>query len=183
MNNLCHLTHLKLNCISNISFHRSISLLSSVFGQLTYFSLKLKAYTSISGPFIVSGDTIEELCLCRLKSSSSYGLDLMIYAEEDLKDKIIFNSFVKSFSGRKSPSVIILEDLYHSSYRKEHEFIVYTLPYSGRLIRMSYVPKDSYLYVESSRFKKTDLIFMYLYLEVHQRQMLGNSYFHTYLSC
>ncbi len=42
---LCHLSRLSINCLDNISFHRAVALLSSVFSQLSRLSLKLDAYT------------------------------------------------------------------------------------------------------------------------------------------
>ncbi|CAF3765121.1 unnamed protein product [Adineta steineri] len=47
---LRYLSHLRINCMKSLSFHRIITLLSSVLGQLSHFSLKLKAFTSISDP-------------------------------------------------------------------------------------------------------------------------------------
>jgi hypothetical protein len=107
-----HLSCLRLNCLSNISFHRAIALLSSVFGQLKHWSLKLQAFTSLSDPLIILGDTIQQLCIDHLNPLSTYTLNLCIRAKDDAKDKIHFNSFVKApFTGRKHPPVIILEDL------------------------------------------------------------------------
>ncbi|CAF4377883.1 unnamed protein product, partial [Adineta steineri] len=44
-----------------LSFHRIITLLSSVLGQLSHFSLKLKGFTSISDPSTISDDIIQQL--------------------------------------------------------------------------------------------------------------------------
>jgi len=54
---LLYLSRLRIDCANNTSFHRAIALFSSVFGQLSHFSLKLKAYTSIFDPWIISCDT------------------------------------------------------------------------------------------------------------------------------
>jgi hypothetical protein len=54
---LLYLSRLRIDCANNTSFHRVIALFSSVFGQISHFSLKLKAYTSIFDPWIISCDT------------------------------------------------------------------------------------------------------------------------------
>jgi hypothetical protein len=77
--NLRYLSYLKLHCISNICFHRSMSLLSSVFGQLNHLSLQLELSSSIiSGPLGVSFDIIQQLCLDHLNSSSKHTLQILM---------------------------------------------------------------------------------------------------------
>ncbi|CAF4639896.1 unnamed protein product, partial [Rotaria sp. Silwood2] len=77
-----------------------------LFGQLTHLSLKLNAYTSISGALIISGDTIQQLCIDRLKPSAIYTLNLSVNVINESEEKIIFNSFVKaSFARRKRPKI------------------------------------------------------------------------------
>ncbi|CAF4486922.1 unnamed protein product, partial [Rotaria sp. Silwood2] len=73
---LPRLSRLSMNCMDKRSFHRAVALLSSVFIQLTHLSLKLFACTSISGPLFISGDTIQKLCIDRLKTSFTYTLNL-----------------------------------------------------------------------------------------------------------
>src|SRR5437762_2522121 len=90
-----HLSRLSINCLDNISFHRAVALLSSVFSQLSRLSLKLNAYTLVTGPLIISGDTIQQLCIDRLKPLTIYVLDLSLYVEDDLEEKVILNSFLK----------------------------------------------------------------------------------------
>ncbi|CAF5206340.1 unnamed protein product, partial [Rotaria magnacalcarata] len=41
-------------CSNNISFHRIIALLSSVFDQLSHLTLKFEVYTLTSGPLVIS---------------------------------------------------------------------------------------------------------------------------------
>ncbi|CAF1267735.1 unnamed protein product [Rotaria sordida] len=142
-NLLRRLSRLNLNCANNISFHQSIALLSSIFGQLTHLSLKLKTSMSLSDPFIISGDAIQQLCIDRLKPMSSYTLDLYFFANEELKEKILLKSFVQApFTRRKRPKVIIFknpeEDIYYNTYK----FNVYTLPYNGTELTTLFTPED-----------------------------------------
>ncbi|CAF1208543.1 unnamed protein product [Didymodactylos carnosus] len=109
---LLYLSRLSINCANNISFHRIIALLSSVFGQLTisHLSIKLEVFTLNSGPLIISGDIIQQLCIDRLKPSATYILNLLLYVQYDLEEKIIFNSFSKCpFTNRQQPRVFIQE--------------------------------------------------------------------------
>ncbi|CAF1637331.1 unnamed protein product [Rotaria magnacalcarata] len=64
---LRHLSRLRIYCLKSISFHRTIAFLSSGFGQLRHLSLKLQACTFISGPLIISGDIIQQLCIDRFQ--------------------------------------------------------------------------------------------------------------------
>ncbi|CAF1641169.1 unnamed protein product [Rotaria magnacalcarata] len=142
-NRLRYLSRLNLNCANSISFHRSIVLLLSIFGQLTHLSLKLRTSMSLSDPLIISGDTIQQLCIDRLKPFSSYALDLYFFAKEDLKEKSLLKSFVQApFTSRKRPRVIIRkdpdEDMYYNTYR----FNVYTLPYNGTELTKLLIPEN-----------------------------------------
>ncbi|CAF1554477.1 unnamed protein product, partial [Rotaria magnacalcarata] len=92
---LRHLSRLRIYCLNSISFHRTIALLSSVFGQLRHLSLKLQASTFISGSWIISGDTIQQVCIDRFQPTATYSLDLVLHVENDLEEKIIFNSLFK----------------------------------------------------------------------------------------
>lgn len=145
---LSHLSRLSLNCLNNISFHRTIAIFSCVFVQLKYFSLKLQSYELVCDPFIISGDTIQQLCIDRLNPSSIYALNLLFSVEQDANEKIIFNSFVKSpFTIRKYPPVIIVEDRSHPiGYSNQHRFIVYTVPYNGNMLQTIHFPLYSERY-------------------------------------
>ncbi|CAF4189589.1 unnamed protein product [Rotaria sp. Silwood2] len=140
---LQHLSRLLLRCVNRISFHRTIALLSSVFGQLCHFSLKLEAFTLISGPLIISGDIIQQLCIDRLKPMATYNLNLLLYVKEDLEEKLIFNSFLKvPFIHKQRPRVFIHErdnfvlgDIYH-------RFMVYTLPYNDTILSSYMFSRD-----------------------------------------
>ncbi|CAF4479546.1 unnamed protein product [Rotaria sp. Silwood2] len=132
---LRRLSHLKLHCMSKRSFHKAIALLSSVFGQLTHLSLKLNAYTSISGALIISGDTIQQLCIDRLKPSAIYTLNLSVNVIKESEEKIIFTSFVKaSFARRERPKVFVQELDNGTIGHNYHCFIVYTAPYNDRML-------------------------------------------------
>ncbi|CAF3839192.1 unnamed protein product [Rotaria sp. Silwood1] len=105
---LQYLSRLRIHCLNNISFHRTIALLSSIFCQLCHLSLKLEANTLISGSSIISGDIIQQLCIDRLKPMATYSLNLLLYVEHDLEEKIIFNSFFQvAFTRRQKPRVFI----------------------------------------------------------------------------
>ena len=99
----------------------SIALFSSVFGQLSDLSLKLRASTFISGPLSISGDTIQQLCIDRLKPWATSALDLSFSVANDLEKKVLYNGFFKvPFVHRKRPKIYIQErdneDIIRSSF-------------------------------------------------------------------
>ncbi|CAF4441626.1 unnamed protein product [Rotaria sp. Silwood2] len=127
---LPRLSRLSMNCMDKRSFHRAVALLSSVFIQLTHLSLKLFACTSISGPLFISGDTIQKLCIDRLKTSVTYTLNLSVYVKNDL-EKIIFNSFLKApFTRRERPKVLIQKRDSWAIGDDCYYLVVYSLPYN-----------------------------------------------------
>jgi hypothetical protein len=148
---LHRLSRLNLNCVYNRSFHRAIALLSSVFGQLSHLSLKLKlcSSSSVSDPFIISGDTIQKLCIDRLKPCATYTLNLLLSITNDFKEKIILNSFFKApFTHRQRPTVIIQENSRLSSNACDsYSFFVYTLPYNGTILETSVFSEYLQMYV------------------------------------
>ena len=118
-----------MSCMNSISFHRTIALLSSVFGQLCRFSLELEAFSSITDPLIISGDIIQQLCIDRLQSTATYSLNLLLYTADDF-EKINFNSFFKvPFIHRQQPKVFILEIDSQDVGARYHCFRVCTVPY------------------------------------------------------
>ncbi|CAF3843521.1 unnamed protein product [Rotaria sp. Silwood1] len=132
---LQYLSRLRIHCLNNISFHRTIALLSSIFCQLCHLSLKLEANTLISGSSIISGDIIQQLCIDRLKPMATYSLNLLLYVEHDLEEKIIFNSFFQvSFTQRQKPRVFIQECNDSGISSRYHFFMVYTLPYNDTIL-------------------------------------------------
>jgi len=135
--------------VSNRSFHRAVALLSSVFGQLTHLSLKLVMWSSVSDPFIVSGDTIQQLCIDCLKSCATYTLNLLLIIDNDSEEKIILNSFFKApFTHRQRPIVIIQENYRLSdSYDGSYSFFVYTSPYNGTILETSLFSEYLQMYV------------------------------------
>ncbi|CAM4959266.1 unnamed protein product [Rotaria socialis] len=68
---LLYLSRLRIACNNNISFHRIVALLSTVFGQLNHLTLQFEVDTLPSGPLVISGDTIQRLCIDRLKPSTT----------------------------------------------------------------------------------------------------------------
>ena len=107
---LRYLSRLRINCMNSLSFHRIIRLLSSVFGQLCQFSLKLQAFTSISDPLIIIGDIIQQLCIDCLQPMATYTLNLLLYATDPFEEKIVFKSFLKvAFTQRQRPRVFIYD--------------------------------------------------------------------------
>ncbi|CAM2700004.1 unnamed protein product [Rotaria socialis] len=84
---LLYLSRLRIACNNNISFHRIVALLSTVFGQLNHLTLQFEVDTLPSGPLVISGDTIQRLCIDRLKPSTTYTLKLLFYAECDWGEK------------------------------------------------------------------------------------------------
>ncbi|CAF3623642.1 unnamed protein product [Rotaria sp. Silwood1] len=134
---LLYLSHLHINCIDNVSFHRIIAFLSSIFGQLTQLSFKLEIFTLLSEPFIILDDTIQKLCIDRLKPWTKYTLNLSFYVEDELKKKIAFNSFLKSpFIFQKQSKVIIQEySGYNTTYL--YSFVVCTSSYIDTILPTS----------------------------------------------
>ncbi|CAF4965341.1 unnamed protein product [Rotaria sp. Silwood1] len=109
---LLHLSRLHINCKNSISFHRTIALLLFVFGQLNHLSLKLQARVVISSPLVISGDIIQQLCINRLKPRATYNINLKLDVQDDIKEKIIFNSFLKvPFANRQEQRVFIQEHI------------------------------------------------------------------------
>ncbi|CAF2443312.1 unnamed protein product [Rotaria sp. Silwood2] len=132
---LRYLTRLCINCMNSLSFHRIITLLSSVLGQLCHFSLKLEAFTSISDPLIISGDIIQQLCINRLQQTATYILNLLLYATDTFEEKIIFNSFFKvPFIQQQRPRVFIQELDDQDIGPTYHCFRVYTLPCNHKIL-------------------------------------------------
>ncbi|CAF4282728.1 unnamed protein product [Rotaria socialis] len=132
---LRYLSRLRINCMNNISFHRIIALLSSVFGQLCRLSLKSEAFTSISDPLMISGDIIQQLCIDRLRPTATCILNLLLYITGDFEEKIIFNSFFKvPFIHRQRPRVFIQEFDDQDAGSTYHCFRVYTLPYNNAIL-------------------------------------------------
>jgi hypothetical protein len=145
---LHRLSRLTLNCVYNRSFHRAIALFSSIFGQLTYLSLKLDLGSSeMSDRFIVSGDTIQELCIDRLKPCAIYTLNLLLIIGNDLEEKRILNSFFKAaFTHRQRPTVIIQKNS-RFTQNSSYSFLVYTLPYNGTILETSHFSEYLQMYV------------------------------------
>ncbi|CAF1314619.1 unnamed protein product [Rotaria sordida] len=140
---LRYLSRLFIHCVNRISFHRTIGLLSSVFGQLCHLSLKLEAFTLISGPLIISGDIIQQVCIDRLKPMATYNLNLLLYVQNDLKEKIIFNSFFKvPFTHQQRPRVVIQECDKFDLSDMYHRFMVYTLPYNDTILSSFMFSRD-----------------------------------------
>ncbi|CAF3406085.1 unnamed protein product [Rotaria socialis] len=140
---LCNLVRLKVNCLTSMSFHRTIVLLSSVFGQLIHFSLKLKLYTSACERFAISGDIIQQKCIDRLKPVASYALDLSFCVENDFEEKRIFNSFVKAaFFSRRRPKIIIQERNNWNIGLDYHCFALFTTPYHGTKLQTEFFSED-----------------------------------------
>ncbi|CAF1310206.1 unnamed protein product [Rotaria sordida] len=107
-----YLSRLRIHCLNSISFHRTIALLSSVLS-----------------------DIIQELCIDRLKPMATYSLSLLLYVEDDLEEKIIFNSFFKvPFIHRQSPRVFIQEYNDSDISDTNHCFMVYTFPYNDTIL-------------------------------------------------
>jgi hypothetical protein len=149
-NLLQYLSRLHIHCADNSSFHQAIALFSSVFGQLSHLSLILEAYTLISGPSIISGDIIQQLCIDPLKPCTTYILNLLLYAANDLEEKIIFKSFFTApFVHRQRPRVCIQERAGWGIDHNYHCFMVYNLPYNERILPIDLFSIDLEKYVEN----------------------------------
>jgi hypothetical protein len=144
-----------MNCRNSISFHRTIALLSAVFGQLCRFSLELQAFTLVADPLIISGDIIQQLCIDRLKPMATYSLNLLLYVEHDLEEKIIFNSFFQvAFTQRQKPRVFIQECNDSDMSPRYHCFMVYTLPYNDTILLSHMFSGDLEKYIKNIHLYK-----------------------------
>ncbi|CAF3791537.1 unnamed protein product [Rotaria magnacalcarata] len=114
---------------ANLVFHRTIALLSSVFGQLSHLSLKLVAFIEISDPIVISGHIIQQLCIDHLKPLAIYNLYLELDVNNDLQETTIYNSFfMVPFSNRQLPRVLIQKRGNYYISHNYHYFIVFTSP-------------------------------------------------------
>ncbi|CAF4498723.1 unnamed protein product, partial [Rotaria sp. Silwood2] len=155
---LQYLSRLRIHCLNNISFHRTIALLSSIFSQLCHLSLKLEADTLTYGSLIISGDIIQRLCIDRLKPMATYSLNLLLYVEHDLEEKIIFNSFFQvPFTQRQKPTMFIQECNDSNGGDTYHYFMVYTLPYNDRILLSEMFSTD----LEKSCQKSNDVTHLF----------------------
>jgi hypothetical protein len=144
---LLHLLRLRIHSINEISFHRSMTLFSSVLGQLTHFSLKLEVYFATVPEWIISGDTIQQLCIDRLNSWTKYSLNLLLYVKNDFNERFIYKSFFKvPFTHRQEPKVFLQE--YHDCdiRQNEYSFLVYTSPYCEKTISTYLFSKNAKKY-------------------------------------
>ncbi|CAF1404229.1 unnamed protein product [Rotaria sordida] len=178
---LLYLSRLSIDCANNNSFHRAISLLSSVFNRITHFSLKFEGYSYLSDPLIISGDTIQELCINRLNPLARYYLHLTFYINNDLEEKIIFNSFFKvPFINQRRPKVFIQETNHFNIGETPHSFMVYTLPYNDKIFSSSLLTRDLEIYSQMSvnaldLFRHTDQLLL--------NGFVGNNYFSDLANC
>lgn len=147
---LRYLSRLRIHCLNNKSFHRTMALLSSIFSQLCHLSLKLEADTLISGLSIISGDIIQQLCIDRLKPMATYSLNLLLYVAHDFDEKRIFNSFFQvAFTQRQKPRVFMQECKDSDMNHRYHCFMVYTLPYSDTNLSSNMFSTDLEKYIKN----------------------------------
>ncbi|CAF4679518.1 unnamed protein product [Rotaria sp. Silwood2] len=93
--------------------------------------LSLNSYLSISDPLIISGDMVQKLRIDRLNLSATFALNLTFDIINDMKDKIIFNSFVNApFTNQQQPKVFIRNNFSISNGHDTYCFVVYTLLYT-----------------------------------------------------
>ncbi|CAF2155333.1 unnamed protein product [Rotaria magnacalcarata] len=180
---LQYLSRLRIHCLNNISFHRATALLSSILSQLCHLSLKLEADTLISGPAIISGDIIQQLYIDRLKPMATYSLNLLLYVEHDLEEKIIFNSFLQAaFTHRQKPRTFVQECNGSDMSSRYHCFMVYTLPYNGTILlshmfstdleKSCQIPTDV-----TNLFPHANILSLCGYKKINRVQDLGKSGF------
>jgi hypothetical protein len=143
-----------------------IALLSSVFSQICHLSLKLEAYTLISGSLIISGDIIQQLCIDRLRPMATYSLSLLLYVEHDLEEKRIFNSFFKvPFTHRQRPKIFIQEYIDSGISRTYHCFMAYTFPYKDTILSSYIFSRNLEKYSENICIKHQYESFLFFYLD------------------
>ncbi|CAF1385267.1 unnamed protein product [Adineta ricciae] len=165
---LRYLSRLNMHCLDRISFYRMTALFSLVFDRLNHLSLKLDAYMSISDSLIISGDIIQQLCIDRLKSMATYRLSLLLSVENDMQDKFIFNSFLKSpFIHQEKSRVLIQEYTNHDISRSYHCFMIYTFPYNDTVI------KPCVFSTNLQRFSQTTTNAMNLFPRINTLSLFG----------
>jgi hypothetical protein len=174
-----HLSSLHINCLNNISFHRIVSLLSSLLNQLNHFSLKLEADTLVYGSMIISGNIIQKLVIDQLRPMTTYSLHLLLYAENDLEEKVIFNSFHRVEFVQREKAKVMIQECYDSSQgTAEHCFIVFTLPYNHTTLLSHMFSNDFKKYIEKY-LKILINILLYLHLDLVNYLMMHQIYFHV----
>jgi hypothetical protein len=129
-------------------------LLSSVLNQLVHLSVKLDIHAFSCDPYIVSGDSIQELCFDRLQSSATYTLDLSIETLDDWEEKIVFKSFLKASFVSRCRSRVIIQENSDSSWDLNlnngiHyilKFVVFTLSYNDTSLTPLRLSKNAEMY-------------------------------------
>jgi hypothetical protein len=167
-----------------ISFHRIISLLSSLLNQLCHLSLKLEADTYVCGSMIISGDIIQQLCIDRLKPMATYSLNLLLYVKNDSKEKIIFNSFCQvEFIQREKPRVVLQECYESDISRDTHCFVVFTLPYNDTTLFSYMFSNDFKKYIENISKTTQINILLFFYLDLVKSRLMQQICFHVLINC
>jgi hypothetical protein len=107
----------------------------------------------MSDHLFISGDTIQQLCIDRLKASAIYTLNLSFCAEND-SEKRILNSFLKaSFTGRERPKVFVQKrDHNRMVDATDYYFLLYTLPNKRTELPMYLFSRDLEEYVRNMLF-------------------------------
>ncbi|CAF3162989.1 unnamed protein product [Rotaria sp. Silwood2] len=109
---LCRLSRISLTCMNAISFYRTIAFLVPVFGQLKHLSLKLDIYAQVPDSVVISGDTIQRLCIDRLNPLATFTLNISAIIKNDIKDKVILNSYLKApFVNQQQPKVVVHDNV------------------------------------------------------------------------
>ncbi|CAF3110115.1 unnamed protein product [Rotaria sp. Silwood2] len=175
VHHLEYLSSLHINCLNNISFHRIVSLLSSIFNQLSHLSLKFEANTLVCGSMIISGDIIQKLIIDRLQRMAIYNLNLLLYVRNDLEEKIIFNSFRRmEFIPREKPKVVIRECYDPNHGTDDHCFIVFTLPYNGTTL-LSHMFSNDFENDATNLFPHANILSLYGYKKTNSIRDLVKS--------
>ncbi|CAF3314427.1 unnamed protein product [Rotaria sp. Silwood2] len=182
---LCRLSRLSLTCMNTISFYRTMALLVSVLGQLRHLSLKLDIDAKLPDSLVISGDTIQRLCIDRLNPLATFTLNIMAIINNDMKDKMILNSYFKApFANRQRPKIrsLYMDDFTLTFFNAEHfcTLLVRQLPYLKELRLLICDSYDNYCWIPShildGENKSTKRIIKLIHFLVHHLPQLVSLY-------
>ncbi|CAF3505339.1 unnamed protein product [Adineta steineri] len=178
---LLYLSTLSINCANNHSFHRSMTILSSILNQLSHLSLKLHEYTCISDPLIISSDIIHQVCLSRLNASATYDLNLLFRIMCDVEEKRILNSFINNLFVYRQQSKIFIQETNHDDIDSNcHSFIVYTILYNDKKFSSHLLCRNSQIFSQTTM--NSSKLFRH-FQEFHLDEFMYNSCFSDLTDC
>ncbi|CAF3435581.1 unnamed protein product [Rotaria sp. Silwood2] len=112
---------------------------------------------------------------------ATYSLNLLLYVENDLEEKKIFNSFFQvPFTQREKPKVFIQDCNDSNMSHRYHCFMVYTLPYNDTILLSHVFSKDlekscQMLTDVTNLFPRANTLSLYGYKKINHIRDVGKS--------